>query len=354
MSYSPAIGDKGVIEDDGTGAWIFSKAATPTLNDKGGLVPVPGGLPVFIKAQAPAVLAKGILIPVPGSLPVFISSVSTPSPGTLLAKWSTLANPYGLWYDPNSGNVFVVDPTANLSAGAFAEYTAAGAVVIPSTSLTGNPASPNDVMVDSSGNIYVVGQYYIVKYNSSLVYQTHYHLTSFSSTAQRCAIDTSNSLIYVSTVVSPNSNVDVYNLSGVWQRSLDSVTGTAGYHGIALDSAGNVYICYSDGTVTKFSSAGGAPIWAVTPPIIGGLAISGPLGLAYVHDHIYMSDSGNNRILIFDSAMTYQSLWNSYNDGGTIKNFSGLTDIVGDTTTGHIFVGNAGTSEILKLQGLTS
>ena len=185
-----------------------------------------------------------------------------------------------------------------------------------------------------------------------MVWQATYTLTPVSLTSQRIAIDTSSPVqIYVSQVAGSTAYTNIYNLSGVWQQNL--ISGTGAYRGMALDTFNNIYVTIDDGTTTKFTSSW-VEVWSVTPPAIGGLSINTPQGLAYCHDHIYMTDSGNNRILIFDTLMNYVGLWNSYNDGGTIKNFSGLTDIVGDTTTGHIFVGNAGTSEILKLQGLTS
>src|SRR5205085_6917814 len=87
-----------------------------------------------------------------------------------------------------------------------------------------------------------------------------------------------------------------------------------GAAGVAVDSAGNIYVADPDALhsrIQKFNSAG-VFVSALGGPGNGNGQFSGPVGIAIdSSDNLYVADTGNNRVQKFDSAGSYLTQWGS-------------------------------------------
>lgn len=134
----------------------------------------------------------------------------------------------------------------------------------------------NDIAIDSSNNIYIVGStgsggsgsydQFIAKYNNTGTLQWQ-RAIGYSSNDQcyACAIDSSNN-IHMAGVLRPSYSVVSilkFNSSGSLQSTIayrDSSTSYPSLRGICFDSSGNMYVAGKNGNnqglVMKFSSSG--------------------------------------------------------------------------------------------------
>ena len=196
-----------------------------------------------------------------GSIDIYIAKYN--SSGSL--QWdrviggSTGDNGNGITTD-SSGNVYVTGyyrpPGTSYDQLFLAKFNSAGTVqwqrLLPGNS---EDTVGKSVATDSSGNVYVAGGignfgYYICKWDSSgaLQWQTRQGTTSYSTTALTIAVDSSSNLYVSGRSYNGSTAFEAVTLkissagSVVWQRTLsgnNSVTG----NGIAVDSAGDVYLC---------------------------------------------------------------------------------------------------------------
>jgi sugar lactone lactonase YvrE len=128
---------------------------------------------------------------------------------------------------------------------------------------------PIGVEVDAAGNLYVADSWNcrVQKFNSSHVYQMTFGTTGSCTTsfadvsAEDVTVD-AQGRVYVS---GWDDRVEVFDASGAYLTTLGGAWGTAtsqfrGAAGVAVDSAGNVYIAdFGNGRIQKF--APGVPDW---------------------------------------------------------------------------------------------
>ena len=174
---------------------------------------------------------------------------------------------YGIAVD-SSGNVYVSGKTNTSGAGGYdmliAKYNSSGTIQWQRTLGGTSSDQGNSIEVDSSGNVYVVGdengggQVIIVKYNNSGTIQWQRYLDGGSSElGWGMTIDSSDN-IYINGVTRSEGNgnqnflIVKYNTSGdvQWQRYLGGTIHDYGY-GIATDNSGSIY-------VTGYTTSAGA------------------------------------------------------------------------------------------------
>jgi hypothetical protein len=166
----------------------------------------------------------------------------------------------------------------------------------------------------------------------------------------------STGYIYVADVNS--HRVEIFNSAGIYQLQLGGcltggcLSGSAdgeftSPQGIAFNSTGYIYVAdFYNNRVEIFNSAGIYQLQlggCLTGGCLSGSAdgeFSGPGGIAINStDYIYVVDSGNSRVEIFNSAGTYQSQFGSPGTGN--GQFTGLSDIAFDSSD-NIYVVDSG------------
>jgi sugar lactone lactonase YvrE len=164
--------------------------------------------------------------------------------------------------------------------------------VLPTGSITLN--SPNDVIADSQGNVYIAdthnNQIVEVTAAGAASIVTFPGLSPALHDPNGVAIDGLGNLY-----VADSSNSRIVELSG----GVASVIATGGLlsypDGLVLDTAGDLYI--ADGAnndIVEVPAGGVAALLTVT----GVGALAGPQGLAFdVSGNLYIADGGNNRIV---------------------------------------------------------
>jgi hypothetical protein len=164
-------------------------------------------------------------IPGSGSSPVYVNAVTTDAAGTVYVAGSTQVALPGQTLTGGVGQ-----PDAFVQ-----KYTSAGAVSATSQFGTGSPTSGNGLVVDASGNVYVVGQTYV-----AFPGYTHYGSDGFVK-----KFDPS--------------------LSPLWLKEVGASAGanvTATGDAITIDSSGNLYVAGTvNGVLTGQTNAGGADVY---------------------------------------------------------------------------------------------
>ena len=262
--------------------------------------------------------------------------------------------------------------------------------------LTGsNFSAPSGMINDSAGNIYVLDNNSIKKFNSLGVFQSSFgqlnnpsgiainqaetylyvtdtvnnRIQKFNSSTgagsyfgtlaggspQGVTTDSSGN-IYVVVANTTNSTVKVFDSNGIYKSSF----GSQGSHngefrspkGIATDSSGNIYVADAgNNRIQKFDSSGNFVWWlgfnngsktvgthndsVLMNPGTAGSALgqfNNPQGVTLDSSgNIYVVDTGNNRIQKFDSSGVYQS---------QVGPFSNPTSLIVDSS-GNIYVSNS-------------
>jgi hypothetical protein len=228
--------------------------------------------------------------------------------GVAAADNTHLNSPWGVFVD-SSGNVWVADTSNhrvikyNSSLVYQSQFGATGASGADNTHLN----LPRSVIVDNSGNVYISDtvNHRIVKLNSSLSYVAQFGVTAASgsdnshlNTPGQIAFDNAQSNLYV--VDTSNSRIvritTAMAFSAVFVSSLSALPA-----GVQLDSVGNVYISlgnlvqkYTSGAALSltFGSSAGSDNYKVNIP--AQLALDGT-------GNLLVADLSNNRILILNS-----------------------------------------------------
>lgn len=225
-------------------------------------------------------------------------------------------NPYGIAND-SAGNVYVADTNNNTirkitTAGDVGTF-AGTAGITGSDNAPGAAASfsyPYSIAADSAGTIYVAdnGNNIIRKITSSGV---------------------------VSTLAGTAGVIGSANANGA-SASFNSPTG------IAVDSAGNVYVADTqNNTVRKISPTGDVttPAWAVTANFVF------PYGIAIDNaGNIYVTDNGDNTVRKVTSSSGLVTTL-----AGSAAGFSGPSGIAIDNTTGNLYVADTGNNTVRKI-----
>src|SRR5271165_270144 len=276
-----------------------------------------------------------------------------------------------------SGNVWVPDQNNNrveefTSSGAFimgigAGYNGVSGSIGSSGSGNGQLNHPDDVAIDSSGNVWVFdnGNNRMEEFNSSGAYVSQFG--SYGSGNGQFhgpwgfAIDAGGNIWVADT---SNHRVEKFNNSGTFLLGIgagyNGVSGSIGSSGsgngqfnqpssIAFDASGNVWVTdmnnsrveefNSSGTyITKFGSNGS-----------GNGQLNNPNGIAFdANGNIWVLDNGNNRVEEFNSSGTYMSKFGSTGSGnGQFANPNGLAIVIPSCTLpwgGLLANGLSGTS----------
>jgi len=205
---------------------------------------------------------------------------SQPGPywfGALGFSSAVTCNGYGVAVG-SSGNIYVtgVAPVSGNNTLQLAKYNTSGAIQWQrSLSSSGNTVQSQNITVDSSENIYVVGssviggtsRSQIAKYDSSGSIQWQRNLTGGAACKFYDVATDSSGNVYAVGVDVSNTNAIVvkYNSSGTlqWQRNIVGTGGLSRGFGIAVDSSSNVYITgldtpsvLSDVLLIKYNSSG--------------------------------------------------------------------------------------------------
>lgn len=236
----------------------------------------------------------------------------------------------------------------------------------------GQVLTPRAIAVDASDNVYVADQNdRVQKFNSSGVFQFKFATGGSGAGAvvapSGVAVNSSTGDIYVCDGFSERTSgiVQKFNSSGVFQLAWGtSGSGNGqflnGAGGVAVDSAGNVYVTdLGNHRIEKFTS-GGSFISSWGSSGTGNGQFSAPEGIAIdATDNVYIADTGNHRIQKFNTSGTFITKWgtNGTGDGQFDTpwgvSVDGLGDVyVADTNNNRIqkfspagaFISSCGTS----------
>jgi hypothetical protein len=222
----------------------------------------------------------------------------------------------------------------------------------------GQVLSPRAIAIDPSDNVFVADQNdRIQKFNSSGVFQFKFGTGGSGAGAvvapSGVAVDRTTGDIYVSDGFTERTSgmVQKFNSSGVFQLSWGTAGSGNGQFlngagGVAVDSAGNVYVTdLGNHRIEKFTS-GGSFIMSWGSSGTGNGQFSGPEGIATdASDNIYVADTGNHRIQKFNTSGAFITKWgtNGSGDGQFVTPLGVATDGVGD-----VYVADTGNNRIQK------
>jgi hypothetical protein len=222
----------------------------------------------------------------------------------------------------------------------------------------GQVITPRAIAIDPSDNVFVADQNdRVQKFNASGVFQFKFATggSSFGSVvaASGVAVNRTTGDIYVSDGFSERTSgiVQKFNASGVFQLAWGTAGSGNGQFlngagGVAVDSAGNVYVTdLGNHRVEKFTSSGGfLSSWGGSGT--GNGQFSGPQGIAIdVADNLYVADTGNHRVQKFNTSGTFVTKWgtNGTGDGQFDTPWGVSVDSVGD-----VYVADTNNNRIQK------
>ena len=209
----------------------------------------------------------------------------------------------------------------------------------------GQVLTPRAIAIDPSDNVLVADQNNRVqKFNSSGVFQFKFATGGSSAGAvvapSGVAVDRTTGDIYVSDGFPERTSgiVQKFNSSGVFQLSWGTAGSGNGQFlngagGVAVDSAGNVYVTdLGNHRIEKFTSSGSFIMsWGGSGT--GNGQFSGPQGIAIdTSDNVYVADTGNHRVQKFNTSGTFVTKWgtNGTGDGQLDTPWGVSTDSLGD------------------------
>jgi sugar lactone lactonase YvrE len=206
---------------------------------------------------------------------------------------------------------------------------------------------PEDIVVDSQGNVYVIdlGNDYLVAVSASGVVttQTFSTLGGLSSPAA-LAVDASGNIY-----VADSGNHRVVELAAGVESVVDTGAlldaSTGNPDGLAVDIAGDLFIAdaHANDIVEVPASGSGAVLYTFSL----GTSLSAPQGLAIDStDHLYIADPGNNRIVTVTPGQVGAPLNISC---GTA--LSGPLGVAVDGS-GSVYIADTGNSRIVKVTNL--
>lgn len=131
-----------------------------------------------------------------------------------------------------------------------------------------------DVQIDSSNNVYlsVVNSTFsvsIIKLNSSGAFVSGRRYAGDGPDYRtNIVVDPNNNFIYVAHNNSAGTigvliQIDTTTMTTVWKKRVQPPSGSIVTRDLAIDSLGNVYVCYNSGRLVKFNSSGSV-VWSNT------------------------------------------------------------------------------------------
>lgn len=206
-------------------------------------------------------------------------------------------------------------PTPNMTQIVAAQLTATMTTIYKGSVFEAHLYEQYSACIDAGGNIWVGESDNIIKYNSSLVYQTGWGSYGFSNSQfddlRGLAADSSGN-IYAADM--RNNRIQKFSGTGIFLSSFGASGSGNGQlswpSGVALDSAGNIYVSDTKNSrVQKFTSAG---VYVTQWGAYGGNGdynFYWPYAIAVDQsDNVYVSD-GNNLIRKFTSGGTFITKW---------------------------------------------
>ena len=231
-------------------------------------------------------------------------------------------------------------------------------ILAPQGSGDGQVLTPRAIAIDPSDNVFVADQNdRVQKFNSSGVFQFKFATGGSSAGAvvapSGVAVNRTTGDIYVCDGFPERTSgiVQKFNASGVFQLAWGTAGSGNGQFlngagGVAVDSAGNVYVTdLGNHRVEKFTS-GGSFIMSWGGGGTGNGQFSGPEGIAIdATDNVYVADTGNHRIQKFNTSGTFVTKWGTNGTGD--GQFNAPAGVSADTL-GDVYVADAGNNRIQK------
>jgi len=182
----------------------------------------------------------------------------------------------------------------------------------------GEICAPTGIAIDQSGNLLVAdGNNKIIKFSSNGEYISEWGATAGSpgdgnyefDHPSDVAIDSSGN-IYVADA--GNTRIQVYDADAIYQDTIETFDGDFSYnpYGIAIDSSGSMYVTGNDKIFIYNTNEPTFPLvdtWGGTGTADGKL--NGPMGIHIqgTTGDIYVTDSGNDRVQVFESNGTFKT-----------------------------------------------
>jgi len=231
-------------------------------------------------------------------------------------------------------------------------------ILAPIGSGDGQVLTPRAIAIDPSDNVFVADQNdRVQKFNSSGVFQFKFATGGSSAGSvvapSGVAVNRTTGDIYVSDGFPERTSgiVQKFNSSGVFQLAWGTAGSSNGQFlngagGVAVDSAGNVYVTdLGNHRIEKFTS-GGSFISSWGGNGTGNGQFSGPEGIAIdASDNVYVADTGNHRIQKFNTSGTFVTKWgtNGTGDGQLDTPWGVSVDALGD-----VYVADTNNNRIQK------
>jgi hypothetical protein len=281
--------------------------------------------------------------------------------GVTAADNSHLNLPVGVAVD-SSGNIFISD-TANHRVVKYnsslvyqSQFGATGVSGADNTHLN----TPRSVVVDNSGNIYISDSlnHRVVKLNSSLAYVAQFGVTNVSgsdtshlNTPWQIALDSGQANIYVA----DSANSRIVRLTVALAFGASAVTTPATCFGVTVDALGNIYTTTSTHLLQKYTSGGAlnATFGTVSTTGSTNYLLNTPLHVALDSStpfpNILVADSGNHRLLQINPIFIAIGQFGVSTKTSTDKAHLNTASGVGIDSNGLIYITDTNNHRILKI-----